>query len=83
MVERLHRTLGAVIVKTMQAKGNWAKVIPLALYFIRCTPSASTGVSPFLVTHGWESRTPLKVLYESWVQQDLGGVDLSDWIAEN
>ena len=83
MVERLHLTLGAVIVKTMEVKGNWAKVIPLALYFLRCTPSASTGVSPFLVTHGWEPRTPLKVLYESWVQQDLGGIDLSEWIAEN
>ena len=83
MVERLHRTLGAVIAKTMEVKGNWAKVVPLALYFIRCTPSASTGVSPFLVTHGWEPRTPLKVLYESWVQEELGMIDLSEWIAEN
>ena len=83
MVERLHQTLGAVITKIMEVKGNWAKVTPLALYFIRCTPSASTGVSPFLVTHGWEPRTPLKVLYESWVQQDLGEIDLSQWIAEN
>ena len=83
MVERLHRTLGVVIVKTMEARGNWAKIIRLALYFLRCTPSASTGVSPFLVTHGWEPRTPLKVLYESWVQRDLGGTDLSEWISEN
>ena len=83
MVERLHRTLGAVVVKTMEAKGNWAKVLPLALYFLRCTPSASTGVSPFMLTDGWEPRTSLQVLYQSWVQADLGGIDLSDWVLEN
>ena len=36
-----------------------------------------------MLTHGWEPRTPLKVLYLSWVQQDLGGVDLSEWVSEN
>ena len=55
----------------------------MALYFLRCTPSASTGVSPFLVTHGWEPVTPLQVLYQSWVQSDLGGIDLSEWVLEN
>ena len=83
VVERLHRTLNAVVLKTIQAKGNWATILPLALYFIRCTPSASTGVSPFLLTHGWEPRTPLQVLYRSWVKSELGGVELTDWILEN
>ena len=80
VVERLHRTL---VAKTVEAKGNWAKVLPMALYFLWCTPSASTGVSPFLVTHGWEPRTNLQVLYQSWVESVLGGVDLADWILEN
>ena len=83
MVERLHRTLNSVVLKTVEAKGKWARVLPLALYFIRCTPSASTGVGPFLLTHGWEPRTPLQVLYQSWVESDLGGMDLADWILEN
>ena len=83
MVERLHRTLGVVLLKTTEAKGTWAKVLPLALYFLRCSPSTSTGISPFLLTHGWEPRTPLKVLYQSWVQADLGGIDLADWVLEN
>ena len=83
MVERLHRTLTGIIAKTAEAKGNWAKVVPMALYFLRCTPSASTGVSPFLLTHGWEPVTPLQVLYQSWVQSDMGGVDLSQWVLEN
>ena len=83
VVERLHRTLNAVVSKTVESKGNWAKVLPMALYFLRCTPSASTGVSPFLLTHGWEARTPLQLLYQSWVKSDLGRVDLSQWILEN
>ena len=52
VVERLHRTLNAIVLKTIEARGNWARVLPLALYFIRCTPSSSTGVSPFMLTHG-------------------------------
>ena len=83
VVERLHRTLTAIIAKTAEAKGNWAKVVPMALYFLRCTPSANTGVSPFLLTHGWEPVTPLQVLYQSWVQSVMGGVDLFQWVLEN
>ena len=83
MVERLHRTLGAVIRKTIESKGNWAQVLPLALYFLRCSPSTATGISPFLLTHGWEPRTTLKALYQSWVQTDLGEVDLREWVLEN
>ena len=83
VVERLHRTLNAIVLKTVEARGNWARVLPLALYFIRCTPSSSTGVSPFMLTHGWEPRTPLQVLYQSWVKTDLEKVELDDWIIEN
>ena len=83
VVEHLHRTLNAIVLKTIESRGNWARVLPLALYFIRCTPSASTGVSPFMLTHGWEPRTPLQVLYQSWVKQDLQNLELTDWILEN
>ena len=83
VVERFHRTLTAMITKTAELKGNWAKVVPMALYFIRCTPSATTGISPFLATHGWEPQTPLQVLYQSWVDSELGPIDLSEWVAIN
>ena len=83
VVERLHRTLNAVIAKTVQNKGDWAEVLPMALFFLRCTPSSSTGVSPFLLTHGWESTTTIQLLYQSWVKTELKGVDLSQWILEN
>ena len=83
VIERLHRTLNAIVAKTIDAKGNWSKVVPMALYFLRCTPSASMGISPFLATHGWEPVTPLQVLYQSWVQSDLGGIDLTEWVQLN
>ena len=83
LVERLHRTLNAVVGKIATSKGNWANAVPMALFFLRCTPSASTGLSPFLVTHGWEPTNPIQLLYQSWVKTDLGGVDLTEWILQN
>ena len=83
VVERLHRTLSAVVGKIATSKGNWANAVPMALFFLRCTPSASTGLSPFLVTHGWEPTNPIQLLYQSWVKTDLGGVDLTEWILQN
>ena len=83
VVERLHRTLNGVIAKSTEGKGNWATIVPMALYFIRCTPSSTTGISPFVACHGWEPTTPLQVLYKSWVQSDLGEIDLQDCVLTN
>ena len=83
MVERLHRTLNSVIAKCTEAKGNWAQIVPMPLYFVRCLPSTPTGLSPFVLKHGWEPATPLQVLYKGWVQQELGPVDLEQWFLEN
>ena len=38
VVERLHRTLNSMVAKLIEKKGNWASVIPMALYFIRSSP---------------------------------------------
>ena len=83
VVERMHRTLNGVIAKCVESKGNWASVVPMALYFLRCMPSTATGLSPFRVKHGWEPTTPLQILYKGWVQQDLGPVDLEEWTLLN
>ena len=83
VVERLHGTLNSIVAKTTEKKGNWAEVVPMALYFVRCTPGASSGVSPFVLKHGWEPITPLQLLYKGWVQQSLGDVDLEQWVLEN
>jgi len=59
-----------------QSKCNWAKVIPMALYFIRCSPSEATGLSPFMARQGWEPNTPLQLLCKSLAETDLGEVNL-------
>ena len=41
------------------------------------------GDQPLFATHGWEPATPLQVLYQSWVQSDLGGIDLAEWVQVN
>ena len=67
----------------MDSKGNWAAILPMALYFLRCMPNSAKILRPFVARHGWEPTTPLQVLYKSWAQTDLGEVDLQDWVLMN
>jgi len=83
VVERLHRTLSAIVSKTTEARGNWASVVPRALFFIRSVPAESTGLSPFLAKQGWEPETPLGLLYGTWIDSELEGLELSEFVAEN
>ena len=83
VVERMHRTLTSVISRCVDKKGNWAQVVPMCLYFLRCTPNRSAGISLFMLKHGWEPVTPLQLLYNGWVQADLRGIDLEEWVATN
>jgi len=74
VVEPLHRTLNAIKSKTIDKKGNWASVVPRALFFIRSVPSEATGLSPFMAKQGWEPSTPLGLIYESWLDEELEGM---------
>ena len=83
VIESFHGTLNKLITKIVEARGNSSEVVPMALYFIRCTHCVSSGVSPFMLTHGWEPNTPLQLLYKLWVQQELGEIDLLYWVLGN
>ena len=83
VIERMHRTLGDIIAKCTETRGNWAQVVPMALYFLRCMPNRSTGLSPFALKHGWEPTTPLQLLYKGWVEAELGPVNLEEWVMDN
>ena len=72
-----------MITKITESKGNWATITSMALYFMRCTPSATTGLSPFMARQGWEPTTPLQLLYKAWVQHDLGDVNLTEGVQMN
>ena len=72
-----------MVAKLVEKKGNWASMVPMALYFIRSFPCSATGMSPFIARQRWEPVTPVQFLYKSWVQTDLGEVDLQEWVMEN
>ena len=36
-----------------------------------------------MVHQGWEPATPVQLLYKVWLQQDLGNIDLTEWVALN
>ena len=38
LMEMMHRTLKEIVVKTVDKKGNWPTVVPMALYFMRANP---------------------------------------------
>ena len=83
VIEMMHRTLNSIISKCTETKGNWVKIVSMALYFMRYMPNRSSGLSPFAMKHGWEPNTPLQLLYKGWVQQELGPIDLEQWVVEN
>ena len=55
----------------------------MALYFIRSMPCSATGLSPFMARQGWETVTPIQLLYKAWAQTDLGDINLTEWVTEN
>jgi len=62
IVERFHGTLKRMVAKCVEAKGSWPDILPMCLFFIRLTPNAASGFSPFFLAHGWEPNTPSQVL---------------------
>ena len=51
VIERMHRTLNRIVAKSIEAKGNWAQMVSMVLYFLRCMPNRSSGLSPFVLKH--------------------------------
>ena len=83
VLERFHGTLKQMVQKCMTSKGCCPDVLPLCLFFLRLTPNAASGFSPFMLSHGWEPTTPSKVLYNAWVGKQLGDMSVEDWVADN
>ena len=83
VVERFHGTLKQMVAKCVQTKGSWPEVLPMCLFFIRMTPSVSSGYSPFILMHGWEPNTPSQLLYYAWAGKHLGTMSLDEWVRGN
>ena len=83
VLERFHGTLNQMVQKCMASKGCQPEILPLCLFFLRLTPNAASGFSPFMLSHGWEPTTPSQVLYNAWVGRHLGDMSVEDWVADN
>jgi len=77
IMERFHGTLVLMFQKLSSSRGNWCEVLLLALYFVRLVPSKATGMSPYLITHGWKPTSPCQVLFEGWMSEELGELDVA------
>ena len=66
VVEWLHRPVNGMISKLIEKKGNWAAVVPMALYFIWSSPCSATGMSPFMARQGREPATLVQLLHKAW-----------------
>ena len=80
----MHATLAGMINKlTKSQQGVWHEITKLALYFMRMTPSSSTGFSPYMIVHGWEPASPLEVVKEGLLDENMDDIDITSWVREN
>ena len=63
VLERFHGTLKQMVTKCVESRGSWPDVLPMCLFFLRLTPNAASGFSPFMLSHGWEPNIPSQLLY--------------------
>ncbi|GFT16295.1 retrovirus-related Pol polyprotein from transposon 17.6 [Trichonephila clavipes] len=67
-VERFHRTVKRILrVLCIEAAPNWESQVPAALFALRTVTHESTGFSPAELVYGNNLRTPVTLLYESWL----------------
>ena len=64
IIERLHSTLVPMVQKCASTRKEWDDMLPMALYFIRFTPSQSSVFSLYKVVHGWELDSRVSLLYK-------------------
>ena len=84
IVERMHGTLVPLIHKYCDGKkGRWPEMVQLALYFLRMTSDGSTGFSPYPIVHNWVPASPLEVLQQGWLEEELREMDMYQWVKEN
>jgi transposase InsO family protein len=63
-VERFHRTLNAMIAKTIaDNQRNWDELLPGIMAAYRSSSHEATGFSPNFLMFGRENRAPLDILY--------------------
>lgn len=78
-LERWHQTLKSMLTKyCLETEQQWDEGLPLVLYAIRSTRQESLGVSPNEMLFGRDVRGPLKLLQESWIDENTE--ELSEYV---
>jgi len=78
LVERFNKTCKEMLYHIIQQhQRQWHRFIPLAVWVLREVPSATTGVSPFMMVYGRVPRDWLAILKENWTGQRDVTADLN------
>ena len=66
-----HQTLKSMLTKfCMENEKDWDQAIPFVMYAVRSARQDSLGFSPFELLFGRDVRGPLKLLQESWLDEE-------------
>jgi transposase InsO family protein len=64
VVERMHKDLAPMLKALMEEQQvSWEDALPQALFALRTTPSASTGLTPYQILFGREVSQPLDLIF--------------------
>ena len=81
-LERFHSTLKNMIRNyCFENEKDWDEGVSLLMFAARESIQESLGFSPFELVFGHTVRGPLKLLKESWLQDDPGNVHLLDYVS--
>ena len=79
-LERWHACLKGMIKKGGGKLCEWDRQLKFLLFAYRDTPHCVTGFSPFLLMFGRDVRGPLQFLKTSWIEEDVDGCSVGDWL---
>ena len=83
IVEHFHGTLKIMLAKCRDEGGDWPDLLPMTLFYFWMAPCASSGFSPFMLSHDWEPNMHDKLLYNTWVSPGVGNMSIEQWVWEN
>ncbi|GFX45472.1 hypothetical protein TNCV_2740091 [Trichonephila clavipes] len=82
-VERFHRTVKRILrILCIEAAPNWESQVPAALFTLRTVTHESTGFSPAELVYGNNLRTPVTLLYESWLDPEENTDTVVEYVFE-
>lgn len=83
MVERLHRTMNAMLAKVIRAdQRNWCELLPSFMAAYWATPHETTGFSPNVMKFGRENMMPIDILLGSPPDDELPRSMADDYVAD-